>query len=46
MKAAFKRSALAAIAVLMTVWIWEFARDFDRLQQVIGPDGNRLYLGY
>lgn len=36
----------AALLLLVTLWIWDVARQWPTLQAVMGPDGNTLGLAY
>jgi hypothetical protein len=39
---------LAALAILLLLanWGWELWRDWEKLSQLFGPNGNILYLPY
>jgi hypothetical protein len=38
--------AALAVALLLVNWGWELWRDWDKLSQLFGPNGNTLYLPY
>lgn len=46
MTTSLKLIAVGLASMFLFVWVRDFARDFDKLQLIIGPNGNRLYLGY
>jgi hypothetical protein len=46
LKSSLQWSAAGLTIMLAVVWIWEFARDIDKLQLILGPDRDRLYVEY